>query len=370
MMITYFTGSTFNQVIKESIKELDALEYEPSVEDNQDFHKQIKKNLVNLSGIDQLIIDVSVCLNNDEEILKALEMIRTMYDNVRIIVFAPYRATGDKFLTDCLNMGITNIVNTSDFNDVREKLIYCMGKGMSYRDAVKYKESQPDKVVVKHAVKRAVHKRMIGVAGAESNIGTTHNAIVLANFFRKRGFMVALAECNESGAYEAICASYEESKFDEGYFTINGIDIWPEVDEERMLQIQEHSYNVIINDFGVFQDGNKDAFERCEDKVIIAGAKPWEMDALNKIFEKASRDVLSKYVFCFNFTHENDFEAIREGMGELKNVYFLKYLMDPFAESDFSEGDLIFADILPEEPEVEKKKGFRALFKGNKKADS
>lgn len=370
MMITYFTGSTFNQVIKESIKELDALEYEPCIEDNQDFYKQIKRNLVNMSGIHQLILDTSACLNTDEEILKALEMIRTMYDSVRIIVFAPYIATGDKFLTDCLNMGITNLVNTSDFNDVRERLIYCMDKGMTYRDAVKYKETQPDKVVVKHAVKRAVHKRMIGIVGSESNIGTTHNAIVLANFFRKRGFMVALAECNESGAYEAICGSYEETKFDEGYFTINGIDIWPDVDEERMQQIQTRSYNVIINDFGMFREENKGAFERCEDKLIITGAKPWEMEALNTIFEKASRDVISKYVFCFNFTHENDYEAIREGMGELKNVYFLKYLMDPFTESDFVDGDIIFADILPEEPVVEEKRGFRSLFKGKKKSNS
>lgn len=367
-MVTYFTGRTFNQVIKESIRELDVIAYEPVIDDNQDFYKHIKKNIVSLSGIDQLILDTSVCLNTDEQILAALEMIRTMYDSVRLIIFAPYRTTGEKFLTDCLNMGITNIINTNDFNEVKKELLYCMRDGMTYRDAVKYKECQPDKLVVKHAVKRAINKRMIGIAGSESNIGTTHNAIVLANYFRKKGFMVALAEWNQSGAFDAICEAYEETKFKEGYFTINGIDIYPAVDEERMQVVQEHSYNVIITDFGSFSEGNKGAFERCEDKLIITGSKPWEMESLNKIFAIASKDVMNKYVFCFNFTHENDFEAIREGMGELKNVYFLKYLKDPFEESDFADGDEIFADILPEEPKEEEKKGImKKLFRKKEK---
>lgn len=364
MMVTYFTGKTFNQIVKESVKECSAIEYEPVVDDNQDFYKYIKKNIVGLSGIDQLIIDTSASLNTDEEILDSLEMIRTMYDHVRLIVFAPYRNTGEKFLADCLNMGITNIVNTNDFNDVKKELIYCMKEGMSYRDAVKYKELQTDKIVVKHAVKRAVHKRMIGIAGAEGNIGITHNAIVLANFFRKKGFMVALAEWNISGAYQTICESFEESLFKEGYFTINGIDFYPGVDEERMQLVLEHSYNVIIIDFGCFSEENKGAFERCEDRLIITGSKPWEMDALNKIFSAASKDTLNKYHFCFNFTQKNDYDAIREGMGELDNVYFLKYLEDPFTESDFADGETIFADILPEEEKAEEKKGvFSRLFR-------
>ena len=284
MMVTYFTGSTFHQVIKESIKEAGAMVYEPVTDDNQDFYKYIKKNIVGLSGIDSMVIDVSVLLNTDKEILDAVEMIRTMYDKTRIIIFAPYRETGEKFLTDCFNMGIMNIINTDDFNDIKKELIYCLKEGMTYRDAAKYKECQTEKVVIKHSVKRAVHKRMIGIAGAESNIGTTHNAIVLANFFRKKGFMTALAECNHSGAFEAVCDSYEESKFEEGYFTMNGIDIYPNVDEKKMQTIQERSYNVIISDFGVFCEENKDAFERCEDRMIIAGSKPWEMEALNRIF--------------------------------------------------------------------------------------
>lgn len=363
MMVVYFTGSTFSQIIKESIQDVSALVYEPVIDDNQYFHKYIKKNIVGLSGIDALILDISVCLDTEHELLEALEMVRTMYDHTKLIVFAPYKTVGDQFLTDCLNMGITNIISTDDFNDVKKEMVYCLSEGMTYRDAVKYKECQPDKVVVKHAVKRAVNKRMIGISGTESNIGVTHNALILANYFRKRGFMVAVAECNDSGAFEGIRESYDETLFEEGYFTIGGIDFYPAVDDTRMQKLLTHSYNVVVVDFGIYSEQNKDAFERCEDKLLITGSKPWEMDAINNIFVWASKDVLGKYTFCFNFTQEKDYEEIRKGMGELKSVYFLKYLEDPFAESDFSGADEIFADILPEEPKEEKKGFLGAIFK-------
>lgn len=367
MMVVYFTGSTFNQVIRESVQDVNALLYEPVIDDNQYFHKYIKKNIVGLSGIDALILDTSVCLDAEQEILGALEMIRTMYDRTKLIVFAPYKTIGDKFLTDCLNMGITNIISTDDFNDVKKELIYCLRDGMTYRDAVKYKEWQPDKVVVKPSVKRAVNKRMIGMAGTESNIGVTHNAMILANYFRKRGFMVAMAECNNSGAFEGIRESYEETLFEEGYFTIGGIDLYPAVNDVQMQKLLSHSYNVVIVDFGVYSQQNRDAFERCEDKLLIVGSKPWEMEAINNIFVWASKDVLGKYTFCFNFTQEKDYEEIRKGMGELKAVHFLKYLEDPFAESDFADANVIFEDILPEEQTEEKKTFLRRIFK--KKGD-
>ena len=44
-------------------------------------------------------------------------------------------------------------------------------------------------------------------------------------------------------------------------------------------------------------------------------------------------------------------------MKDLKNVHFLKYSEDPFCEKEFVDGDEIFAEYLPDEPE-EEKKGF------------
>lgn len=169
--------------------------------------------------------------------------------------------------------------------------------------------------------------------------------------------MVALVEKNNSGAFETICSAFDEKKYEDGYYTLNGIDYYPAADDEKIQMVQEHPYNVILMDFGCLTEENKDAFERCEDRLLIAGARPWEMEDTNRIFPLASRDVLAKYVFCFNFVPTSEQEAIRDGMGTLDNVHFLTYTERPFEQADFSDAAHIFAEILPEEVDVKEKTG-------------
>lgn len=355
-MTIYFTGSTFNQVIHDTIESMDEMIVDPHVEDHQDFYKYIKQNIASLQGMDQLVIDCTAVLNTDEELLAAFEMIRTMYDGIRIIIFAPDYKPGSPFLKKCFEMGILNIITTGDYKILQDELVYCIKKGMSYRDAAKYKDSVPEKISVKHT-RKTVMKRMIGIAGTCENIGVTHNAIVLANFFRQKGYMVALVEKNNSGAFETICSAFDEKTYEDGYYTLNGIDYYTDANDEKIQMVQEHPYNVILMDFGCLTEENKDAFERCEDRLLIAGARPWEMEDTNRIFPLASRDVLAKYVFCFNFVPTSEQEAIRDGMGTLDNVHFLTYTERPFEQADFSDAAHIFAEILPEEVDVKEKTG-------------
>lgn len=367
-MISYFSGSTFNQAILGGIKKADELIFEENVENNQDFYKYIKQNIINLSEIDSLVLDISACINTDEEILNALEMLRTMYDSMKIIVVAPYYELGNPFLTKCVQMGICNIINTDDFRQIELDVEKCILQGMTYREAAKFKEVRPEKLLVKHKVKRAVNKRLIGVAGTETNIGTTHTAIILANYLRKQGFMVALAERAKTEAFASICDAYGENIFEEGYFTLSGVDFWPAVDDEKMQMLLTHSYNVIVIDFGLYEQTNKDAFERCEDRLVISGSKPWEMEAVNHVFSEASKEVLKKYTFIFNFTPESDYEDIVEGMNGLHTV-FLNYTENPFKENEFPSGKEIFAEILPEEEEKEKKNGILSRFFSKKRGN-
>lgn len=360
-MIVYFSGNTFNQTIDSAIEESNELVFLKEIENEFDFAKYIKQNITQFAQVDIMILDISVFTNTDEEITKSIEMLRSMYDALRIIIFAAYREIGDDLLTNCFNMGIWNIITTNDYREIREELIQCITQGKTFRDALKYKEAKAEKVIVKHEIKKNVYKKLIAVAGTEKNIGVTHNTIVLANYLRKKGFMIAVIEMNASGAYDSICEAYEEKKFSEGYFTISGVDFYPNVDADKLLKIMEHSYNFLLLDFGEFENADRMLWEKCDEKFIISGAKAWEMEQTNKVFGMASVETLKTYIFCFNFTQQKDHKAILEGMEDLNNdnVHFLTYSEDPFAASDFADADKIFEKYLPDEPEVEKKGIFK-----------
>ena len=88
--------------------------------------------------------------------------------------------------------------------------------------------------------------------------------------------MVALVEKNNSGAFETICSAFDEKTYEDGYYTLNGIDYYTDANDEKIQMVQEHPYNVILMDFGCLTEENKDAFERCEDRLLIAGERPWK----------------------------------------------------------------------------------------------
>lgn len=361
-MIVYYTGSTFSQVIRDAVEETEEVVYLEVIENEIDFQKYIKQDITKFGSVDTLIADVSSFSNTDEEIVSALDMLRTMYDSLKIILFAPYRECGDDLLSKSFNMGVLNIINTDDFREIRDELIYCIQTGKKYKDAVKYKDAKTEKVIVKHEVKKTVNKRLVAFAGSESNIGVTHNVITLANFLRKKGFMIAAVEMNDSRAFEKIADSFDERMFQGGYFTLNGVDFYPNATQKDLADIMSHSYNFILLDFGLYKDSDKVEFERAEDKFIITSSKPWELDAMNDIFSSVTKEVIQKYHICFNFTPETDYRAIKESMEEINtNIHFLKYQEDPFNSYDFADAEQIFYEFLPEKTEPGKKGLFDKL---------
>ena len=178
-----------------------------------------------------------------------------------------------------------------------------------------------------------------------------------------------------------IAEDYEEMMFENKYFTLNGIDFFPygKRDEaektnaadryqEMLMDVLSRSYNIIIIDFGTYEKSDKITFERCENKLIVAGSKPWETRKLNDIFESTKEEILQQYLFCFNFTQEKEHKALREGMGSLK-VEFLKYTEDPFSDADFTNAEEIFKDCLPQKQQEDKQGILQKIFRKKQKKE-
>lgn len=362
-MIFYIASQTYQQIINQAIQESEEILIGGECRSDIYLLKYVKENGSILNSLDCLIVDVSALEDTEEEIIQAVEILRMMHDNMRLIILAANRVEGDNLLTQCFNMSIYNIVNTDDFLEIRDELKYCITTGMQYKDAVKYKEnSGQETIIVKQEIKQTVNKVLIGIAGSEKRIGVTHNGIVLANYLRKRGFMVALVEYGERKVFESIQESFGEKLLDEMYFSLNGVDYYGNADENLLGSVLGKSYNFVLVDFGVFEECDKVTFNKCNARLIIAGSKPWEVERINSVFGAVPEETLQMYHFCFNFTKENLRSEIRKGMAVLEQVHFLNILEDPFSAYDFAEAEEILKEYMPVKA-AEKKKG---LFKRKK----
>lgn len=362
-MVTYYIASTiYNQIISQTIQETGFMVDGNEIGENVYLLNFVKKNFTRFSSIDELVIDLSALKDIDAEIIEALEILKVNFDHIKIIILAANRYSGDELLTQCFQMAIYNLIVTEDYLEIRNELIQCLEVGKNYKEALKYKEKavNQETVVVKTEVKQVVSKVLIGLAGAGPGQGCTHNSIVLANFLRKKGYMVAIAEMNSSKAFANIQEAYELQLFDDRYFSMEGIDYYPATTAETLGSILGKTYNFILCDFGAYIEADRVSYGKCDVHIIVAGTKPWELPAIDNVFSNVEAEALRAYHFCFNLVPQLQQSDVKAGMCELSNVYFLNYTEDPFKENNFVGAEEILKTYLPVLAVPEKKRG---LFK-------
>lgn len=367
-MVYYISSQTFLQTISTTLNEQNQVIAQCMVENHFQLFKYIKSNVTKF-GVDMeiLIIDLSALDDSDEDVLNAIKTIRTLYDTVRIIIVAPTRIPGDRLLSDLFGLGILNIIATSDYFQLKQELIVCLSeKGKGFKDALVFQEVRENVEVIGKERLKVVNRVLIGVAGTESRVGVTHNAIILANYLKKLGFLVAIAERNHSGDFERIRNGFSEKLFDGSYFSMHNVDYYPEISsKEKMKAVTDKSYNFIINDFGYLDECEKDEFLKCHEKLLLTGSKTWELHYLKKVIKEYPPEILEQLCICFNLVHKEYEKHLKEVMkypdGKPMRVYFLGYNSEPFNTEVCNVAEEILEDYMLRPKE--KKKGFFSFLK-------
>lgn len=369
-IVGYVVCKHMANIIAVTLEENEQLVTFNVIEKGFDLLKFVKLKMSKIDEMDKFIIDIAACSNVSDEIIQALEQIRSLNDELRIIIISTERQVGDELLAKIFGLGINNIICTEDYGQIRSELIKCLNGGKSFREALPFRDVKKENIIIKSSIKQTVEKIMIGVAGSEQKIGVTHNSIILANFLRKKGFMIALAEYKPNGelAFETIRNSFDEKLIENLYFTLGGIDYYENCDQKKMCQILSRAYNFIIVDFGEYNSCEKIEYHKCNERIMITGAEPWQVNKLDIIFDELS-DKVNSINFCFNHVQDDLKKDVLEGMKPLEKVYFLKYSESSFDTNDFGGAEEFLKKYMPIEIEEkeEKKVFFISRFRGKRK---
>lgn len=369
-MVFYISSLTYREVIHRTVTEQDLVIAGAECNNEMYLLKYFQENMNKLGNIDQMIVDLNALQDTDEETLQAFDMLRYMHFKTRIIIVASSRQPGEEFLKNLFDMGIYDIILSDVFADIYEELKYCLNTGKQYKDAIVYKDlgtGQKNQVVVKKEIKRTVNKILVGVTGSQHRIGCTHASIVLANYLREKGYMVALLEYGQQEVFAQIREAYEENLVEDRYFSLNGVDCYGGVSEQEFLQLLSNKfYNFLIVDFGTYADCDRMMFSRCDLRLLIVGAKPWELAHIHQIFETTDLETLKQLHFIFNFISGEQYGDIRKEMEELDQVYFLPLTEDPFeSKQRIGELEKIFAfyESQNNQPKKKKRRSFLEMLR-------
>lgn len=166
----------------------------------------------------------------------------------------------------------------------------------------------------------------IGIAGSMSRIGTTTQAIQLAQVL-KENYKICYVERNEKKYLNDLLNLYTTAKNKKDKIEYSGIEMYKNLPN---LDNSLSKYDFVISDFGnintrTFDEEN---FKEQDIKIIISGSKPNEIFKTQVLLE---RSMYKDANFVFAFVPEEERISIASLMRERRDkTYFSDIVLDPY----------------------------------------
>lgn len=191
----------------------------------------------------------------------------------------------------------------------------------------------------------------IAIAGTQNRIGVTHLAFLLAAYGRKIGWTGIYVEKNESNHCLELLQHVQNIREEKGVYWIRNIPMLPrgkELSEESSLL-----FPLTIYDFScIYKEGNvqyKEEFMACDIKIIVCGAKEWELKDTECVLREHHHRNDMHYVF--NYMNGKQYQECAKQMGNLL-CHRMPFEPDPFCakKNDIVEDfilELLGNEIIP-----------------------
>lgn len=297
------------------------------------------QELRNLNNFKYAIIDITTTKENEEDIVKTIVTIKSMY-NIKIIILALGYKQGNTLLAKLFNEGIYNFVIGKDYGTQKDELKDSLtGDGKQYKDAIRFRNQVLDtdkknKVIIKKEYKKIKQFVNIAVIGTENKIGTTTQALLICAFFNSLNMNACYISNNEKDETSIIQTLInEKDKQNNNMLNYEGIDMYKKSSNMKAI---DFGYDFYIYDYGVLTDEKINDFITKDIKIIVTGSKLWEFEGLFNAISKLE-DLSNKY-FLVNFTAEDkQKEIIKYRFPRddkyLKSIFFTEYTPNPFVDN-------------------------------------
>lgn len=329
------------------------------------------RELQNLSSFKYLILDITDLKEKEETIIKSVVAIKSMH-NIRIIIMASGFKEGDNILSRLFKEGIYNFITGDSYQKQEEEFKKCLSaEGNEYKDAIRYRVEENNansksKVIIKKEYKKLKQLLTVAIAGTQTHIGTTTQAMLLCNFFNERGLKACYVCANNTADIEELRLNLGKEQ-NNGMFQYCGIDIY---DKNEKISAMAYGYDVYVYDYGVLTNDNLDLFIKNDKRIIVGGSKLWEIKNIFLSFMKLEE--LEDVFYILSHCPSDDKNTLTSNMGKYrKKTFFSEYAPNPFELNKNAEiYQTIFKDNIEEKSNsiiTVEKTGFFNIFKRKKK---
>lgn len=149
------------------------------------------------------------------------------------------------------------------------------------------------KKVLFQRIKRGIQRKdtvIIGVFGLHSGVGTTHIALLVANYFSDiKNKAVAYLEYSGKDDVRYIQESEEGLEEEDMIFVLRGVHYYRKIKQNELIEVRNWGFDICIIDFGNDLLRAENELMRCDLKFLIGSDAPWrdrEFKLLKKISDR------------------------------------------------------------------------------------
>ncbi len=180
----------------------------------------------------------------------------------------------------------------------------------------------------------------IAVAGAQARIGVTHLALRLCHYMKSQRIDCLYRE--ENGNRSILSTKCHPRPIEEESEIINHVGISmlsggfsEEQDVPEAL--------VVLTDYGTLTDEKLQNFLKADIKLLVMGAKPWELEHSEELLKMVTE--YKDITYLFNFLDGKQFQMVCKNM-EHKCCYRIPYEPDPFQRITEQNGLDLFNELV------------------------
>ncbi|MCL1935735.1 MAG: hypothetical protein FWF57_05105 [Defluviitaleaceae bacterium] len=316
------------------------------------------------------VIDLIGLNDTNDEIIKSINQIIQLYDNLRIVILADtyeiYKNNKD-LLRRIYELGIYSIITKISDEEIEkciligkskeDVLIFSVEKVITSEklteDIEESKEQFEEKEKIEHKKisksfviteeKNPIVEKLqanksfrefkkfinIGIVGVEPHIGTTHNAILITRFLKNIGFKTCYLETTNILKIFNI-KNNKKSIFNDNknHLQYLGTNLYWNY---KLNQVMEENYDFYIFDLGVLNEKILPSFLMRDIKILVSGSKEWETPNLQNSLDMIGKNNINIFM---NFNDGIDKISLEHRfLTENRNIYFSEYTKSSFSDN-------------------------------------
>lgn len=260
------------------------------------------------------------------DVVEAVKMFKTIYD-ARLIIIAENTEENKAILAELgEKCRVYNTIVLGDNTDFEQEIGVCLSEdGKTLKNAITNKKNAKIEALRKATTMRLKIPKgfclNVGVAGVNTRVGTTTQAMLMYAYLKTLGFTPCLID---GGGYtiDTMALAYDnEGNEKQGLYKFNGVVMAAEKPDLNEI-------NAYVYDFGELNPTNAGVWGNCDLTYLCSGSKPWELtDVAGALasFEEAQNAHL-----LLSFAGESDKKTVKELVGDQCKYTYVPYLPDVF----------------------------------------